>query len=519
MDYRTKNESDSAFQYFNKAKDVYSQQNNKLGTGKCLLNMAIISTDKGDFFGAQEFSLNAISYFDKKNPLHHIYIKSIFNNLGIVSYALKNYDQAINFYQQTLEYNLNSDGILTVENNVANAYRREMNYRKALTIYTHILKKKISTNEFARTLSNFAYTKWLENPNYNAAPELLKALQIREGEKDLKGLNTSYAQLADYYTNIKPQIALRYATKMYLVAKKINNPADQLEALQKLVKLSPQVETKKYFERYQNLEDSVQTVRNTAKNQFALIRYETEKNKADFLKAQADNVQKQNDILRKNIVLVILAAGLVSGYFWYRKRQRSLQQEKRIEVKNTELKYVKKIHDSVANKVYQVISEVENAAELDKQSVLNKLESIYDVSRDISYEDSEIIQNDNFAKQLAKMLKSYSSEKIELFIIGNDDAIWEDVEESAKAEILYILQELMTNMKKHSKAGSVVLKFKKSDQLIDIFYSDNGIGIKNFSPGNGIRNTGTRIDSIHGEITFDTETEKGLKIHISFPFS
>jgi hypothetical protein len=54
------------------------------------------------------------------------------------------------------------------------------------------------------------------------------------------------------------------------------------------------------------------------------------------------------------------------GYFWYRRRKKRLQQEKELEVKNTELKYSKKVHDKVANKVYHVMSEVENIPVIDK---------------------------------------------------------------------------------------------------------------------------------------------------------
>ena len=48
-------------------------------------------------------------------------------------------------------------------------------------------------------------------------------------------------------------------------------------------------------------------------------------------------------------------------------------------------------------------------------------------------------------------------------------------------------------------------------------YTDNGIGIKDFSAGNGLRNTENRIESISGLITFDTEPNQGLKVKISFP--
>jgi gentisate 1,2-dioxygenase len=65
--------------------------------------------------------------------------------------------------------------------------------------------------------------------------------------------------------------------KMYNAAKEIKNPDDQLEALQKLIALEPSEKSKFYFSKYQKINDSLQNARSKAKNQFALIRYETEK--------------------------------------------------------------------------------------------------------------------------------------------------------------------------------------------------------------------------------------------------
>ena len=75
----------------------------------------------------------------------------------------------------------------------------------------------------------------------------------------------------------------------------------------------------------------------------------------------------------------------------------------------------------------------------------------------------------------------------------------------------------MTNMRKHSEADKVLIDFSRENDLINIVYSDNGIGISGFSPKNGVQNTESRINSIGGTINFDTKTENGLKITLSFP--
>ena len=161
---------------------------------------------------------------------------------------------------------------------------------------------------------------------------------------------------------------------MYEIAKKIKNPADQLEALQKLVNLENPSNSKNYFKTYLKLNDSLQTARNKAKNQFALIQYESEKNRGDFLKAKAENIEKNYQLLQRNIALGLVIVALFLSYFLYRKRQNHLIQEKKLEVKETALKYSKKVHDVVSNGIYQVMSEIENTTEINRNEVLNKLE-------------------------------------------------------------------------------------------------------------------------------------------------
>jgi tetratricopeptide (TPR) repeat protein len=519
FEFNEKKETDSAFLNFNKAKDLFLQRKDSLGAGKCLVQMGIISTDRGDYFGGQELALNALSFFDEKNQDHRVYIKSNYNNMGLATYRLKDYENSIRIYDLAIKFSDDSLHTRIYLNNKANSYRELKNYDEAIKIYNSILKDAYKDKkEYARALTNLSFTKWLQNYNYNAGPELLKALHIREKEDDFWGQNSSYSHLSDYYKIKHPDSSLSYAIKMYNVAKQINSPDDELTALQKMIGLNHPNDIKQYFEKHTQLADSLETSRNMAKNQFALIRYDAEKNKVDFLNAQAENAQKENSILRKNILLGFLIVSLILSYFLYKKRRKRLQQEKELEVKKTELRYVKKVHDRVANKIYNTMMEVENADDIDRKTIADKLESIYNISRDISYESNEIDHRLQFAQQLSQMLNNYSSDSIEIIINGNGQELWLDVEEDIKSEIIILLQELMTNMMKHSQATVVQLLFKRIENQIQIDYIDNGIGVEG-KPlyKNGLTNTGNRITEINGTINFDTTVSKGLKIEISFP--
>ena len=95
--------------------------------------------------------------------------------------------------------------------------------------------------------------------------------------------------------------------------------------------------------------------------------------------------------------------------------------------------------------------------------------------------------------------------------------LWDRTTTQVQTEIEQVLQELMINMKKHSGAQNVVLKFESHQDIIQIFYSDDGVGLPStFQYGNGLTNTENRIKRIGGNFIFEA-TINGLKIRISIP--
>ena len=505
--------SDSAFYYFYRFTTL---NRDSLLTGQAFSYMALIQSNAGDNYGAQESLIHSLKYLNKNIKDHWLSIATNYNELGLTSMNLKDYKTALGYFNNALPFYTNLNYLCSALNNKAWAYRELGQYNKAIKIYKYILNQKVDTTEYARFLSNFEKTKWLQNSNYNAGPQFLKALQIRSIENDHWGQNASYAHLADFYEKKMPDSALIYAQKMYLTATKLNSPDDQLEALQKLIKLSPAKETKYFFSVYEKLNDSLQTARSAAKNQFALIRYETEKSKADNLVLQKDNDGKRYQIIILAFGIVLIS---VTGTVLYKKRKQRIELQAQNTIRENKLKTSQKVHDVVANGLYKIMSKLDNQETLKNNPVINEIEELYEQSRDLSYEKPRP-KNHHFHEKIFDLLKSFASENTRVILVGNSIQLWEKVSEQAKEEIQHILQELMVNMSKHSQASDVVIRFEQAQQKINISYTDNGIGIRGgVQPNNGLTNTGTRIEAIGGTITFDTKVEKGLKIQISFPVS
>ncbi len=502
--------NDSAFYYFNK---VVSDTGSNRVISAAYTYLGLIQQNAGDYFGSQESVLLALSLLDEDNEEEQGLASSGYNALGNNSRSLKNYDDAIRYYSLAAKLTPDSSDRLINLNNLAVCYREKKQFDQAYAIYDSILgKSKNNAKEYARILSNWALTKWQINPGYNAAPELLTALEIRRNEADKWGLNASYGHLAEYYENTRPDSALHYARQMYAVARELDSPDDQLFALQKLMAVNPSTAIKQYFDEYQHLNDSLQTARNSAKNQFALIRYETEKHKSRNLALQTENAEKKARIVNQQMILLITVLTAFALLFWYRKKKQQA-------IREQQLKTSQKVHDVVANGLYRIMTGIEHQPEIDRQSLLDEMETLYEQSRDISYDPiSDPLQD--FSKEIASLLMSFSTRETGISIVGNTPEIWKGLQEKYRKELKHALQELMVNMKKHSRANNVVVKFELTPKGLNIHYTDDGRGLPaEFRFGNGLNNTENRIRNMGGLFTFNLPCETGLKIQLFIPIT
>ncbi|MDQ0592134.1 signal transduction histidine kinase [Chryseobacterium ginsenosidimutans] len=506
---------DSAFYYYYIAKENYIKNNDSIKAAESLINMAFIQTTKGDFYGSIETSLIANKFLnDEKNSIVKRDLATSYNNMGIASGFLYNHNDAIQFYKKAAEFTLNKEDTFTCFNNIADAYLHKKDTILARKYLNLAIKTKNSKN-YARVINNLGKLKLLENPHNNPLPEFYKALKIRLDSKDIEGLNSSYSTLSDYFKYREKNKSLSFAKKMLETATMVENPEDQMQALQKLIELDPS-HYLNYFKKFQSLNDSLIVSRGKAKNQFAVIRYDVDQKNTENQNLKLQDTENKINILYRNVVLIILSLLLIVAFFWYKKRKKRLQQEKELEVKNTQLKMSKKVHDVVANGLYHMMIDVQNNPEMDKTRILNDIEKMYEESRDISHEN---IAEEDFASRFINMITSYSSDEQKVLPVGYKESIWENISHTTQLELYYILREILVNMKKHSQAKLASVKFEKNENVLKIKYTDNGTGINNLAEqkGTGIHNTENRIGTIGGDITFEKNPKGGLIIQITIP--
>ncbi|WP_143165312.1 tetratricopeptide repeat-containing sensor histidine kinase [Flavobacterium cucumis] len=472
--------------------------------------MSEIQRLKNDFSGSEATVTEAIKYLKKDTKKS--YYTFIYNNLGLAYLEQSNYSEANKYYYKSLEFTSDELSKCIVKNNIAYNYIHQENYIKAREVLELLRLNdslKINFIEYARVIDNLGYVLYKLNDK-KAFDYLIQSKHLREKNRDIVGLTSSYMHLAEYYQKVDLDVAKNHALKAYEMARKTNNPDDKIEALQFLTKLSEGVEAKKYAIQTFKLNDSIQTARQQAKNQFAKIKYDSQQ--------ALEELEKQKQLKEFSVIGIVLLFG-IGTFAYYRIKKRNRKKIKETAYQ-TETRIAKKLHDELANDVHNTIAFAETQDLLNpknKDTLLENLETIYNRTRNISNENKDIDTGELYLEKLKAMLATYNSSNRN--VIVNMDAFNHlKTSKEVKVVIHRVLQELMVNMKKHSQCSLASISIKSSKIGLQINYSDNGIGVANLlNIKNGLQNAENRILSINGTITFDTLPEKGFKVKIEIP--
>ncbi|WP_139375227.1 tetratricopeptide repeat-containing sensor histidine kinase [Sphingobacterium nematocida] len=519
-----KGELDSAFVFFDRAKDLYLDAKDDNGVASCLIQMAMTLSDVGDYLGAQELSYQAFKYLNVKDTTEHHLISINYNNIGNATAQLDDFDEALRIYDQSIRFATDTDHKEQVLNNKAVVLFDVRRFNEALKIYEKLIAEKRTKDiSYARTLTNYAKTRWRVDKSYNPLPDLWMGRDIREELKNLWGQNSSYTHLAEYYEDRNIDSAIYYARRRFDVANQLNSWKDLINAFAMLIRLEPNDSSKGLIDRYKLLQDSVNSARSLSKNQFASVRYEAEKNKVDNAQLKnslSEKIQKINlQRVWASICGIFVLLFVVWGYVRSKQRKERMKGEAAERIKINELRTSRKVHDVVANGLYRVMSEITYVEVIDKEDVLDKIEDMYNRSRDISYEAEIGNESDllSFDQVISSLLKSFSSVKHKVFIVGNEEAIWDGMSAMVKEDIYRVLLELMIDMRKQSRAETVLVRFVRKAKCFNITYKDNGEGGKEINGRNVILNTETRIQRMGGKIIFESKEADGLRIDIQIP--
>jgi signal transduction histidine kinase len=516
---------DSAFQTYNHSKILNELENDSASVAYTLIQMAHTQQTSGDYVGSEKNLIEALSFIQP----HSAYESAAYNLLGISSKELYNYEDALYYYSKAKTESSDSLARIAPENNIATVYIKMKKYDLSIKILESILKSALlNTNSIrkARVLDNLGYCYFKTNQVSKGLQLMTKSLLIRKNAKDQYGSIESNLHLAEYYQGINSQLALKHAQEAYRTATKLNSIDERLKSLSFIINRTTGKDAPNYASDYILLNDSITKVRNNARDRFIKIKYDSDQNREENLKLknqktenalQIEQQKNRNQLLYFAVGFIILISIFIFNFL--------VTKNKREKIKisyNTEIRIAKKLHDELANDVYHTMAFAETqdlSTTHNKEILISNLDTIYSRTRNISRENSTIETGILFIPNLKEMMSGFNTDVVNILTNGMDTINWSLLDNNKKIIVYRVLQELLINMKKHSKCSLVVITFKKNENKLQIDYTDNGVGIDNnqLNSKNGLLNVENRIQAIKGTVTFDINSNKGFKVNIIFP--
>ncbi len=195
----------------------------------------------------------------------------------------------------------------------------------------------------------------------------------------------------------------------------------------------------------------------------------------------------------------------------------------------------REMHDGIA----QVLTFVGMKSQAARQFLItgqtenanDQLLRLEEVARDLYADVREVIlglrSNISATKDMASNLKEYLSRfshmsniKTELEI--TDGSIF-SLPSSSQTQILYIIQEALSNIRKHAKANNAHVTISNCDSRIEITVSDDGRGFSTSSakqngfPHFGIQIMKERMNSMGGNLEIKSRLGEGTKVVLALP--
>ncbi|MCM3712139.1 sensor histidine kinase [Sporosarcina luteola] len=186
----------------------------------------------------------------------------------------------------------------------------------------------------------------------------------------------------------------------------------------------------------------------------------------------------------------------------------------------------REIHDTVGHKMTALVVQLQVAGEMverDAGKAKEVLAVCEQLTRDALHEIrlsvrtlKEDYEKSSFRDDLQELMNEFSSMTyMESRLMLPVDVA--RIPKSLQPTIKRIVQEGLTNAKKHGNADTCIVKIQMDEEAIHIEIKDDGKGEKNFIPNFGLINMKERVAEHEGSFEIESFEGEGFSIMITFP--
>lgn len=532
--HKTQYRADSAFYYLHKSKNISIQLKDSLEATRRLLSMAAIQFFEKDFLGSEITIIEGLRLVE---PLEEVFFTGLlYERLANVLFITERQEEARKNYLKFFELQKKIPKVelkyekVRLNLHLAKTYEAEGDYIKAIEYFRKCLLvdsvKIKSTYRYEGALEGFSYNNFMLGNKKVALKGYLEVLKSRQARDHKRGLIFSYSLLGELYAaDNKKKKAIFYIEKALKTAKEIRQSAKSSENLLFLSKLVKGEKGRQYLEARAILNDSLHRRERNLKNQFAKVRYETEKKEIEngLLKQENSRRKLELESQRQQKVIGWLLAGgslLFIGFgvsVVFNRRKKMIFEAKlhQVAIREKERQQIAKaLHDEVAGDIRMLHLKLATNNHLEEAG---KLDVIKENVRNLSHQlSSESFENVTFKDQIINLISDFFESNISIKIKEIDSVEWLKINNSIKRTLFLSIRESIQNTQKHAQATALVLQFSETRKALFLTISDNGEGFDAAvnKGGIGLKNMQERIEEINGVFFIESALGEGTTIHI-----
>ena len=551
---------DKAHKYLNKSIQVHKQIDDLKGLGQNYLNQGNIYNSEGNHKMALKHYFNAL---ENGNKLGDKRIKGkALNNIGAIYYDRGKYDKALKYYKQSLSMRKQINdrhGMSSCFNNIGNVYDAKNKTSQARKFFQKSLdlKRKLNDkNGIAHTLNNLG-TLERDIGNLDSALQYFEqSLEIKREMNDVEGIVETRNNIGELLMKKgKANQAKVQFQKACQIADTIGAKRLKLQSYANLVSADSSLGNFKqalaHQNQYMNLKGSLFNAKKSKQIAAVEAKYQTAKKEA-----QLEKNERQIYLLSGGLVLILLLATVVIGYYRHRQQSDKLRAEKnealahqrRLELdrkqKETELKSIiegqeierkrmgEELHDGIGARLASLKLSISNKLSNNGQSngktvEKGQLEKEIDfVCQEVRAISHNLMPPTLLQNSLTYAIKDFINETnyTQPYLNIDYDIFSEEqinkADKDLQMSIYRIVQELINNVIKHANATQAHLQLVAHEDYLNLILEDNG---KGFDPdqikeGVGLKNIQSRVDILNGDLKIESTINSGSLFNLNIPF-
>ena len=508
------------------------------------LNMGVAYSELKNYDMSEKYFKKALE-LNKKNQKG---TTVIYINLAANADDQRKWEEALMQYEKAIKIaernNYHALAIIS-RKNIAGIYFKQKKYKDARLKYDFALSEAKKRGLLKLQLIIY---------------EELKEMAIeQEDYKEALDFSSKFFELKDSIATLQKNKELNELEVQYRTSEKekeikflkIENTNKQLEIRNQ----KEAIENLKLKQEIENIQNEIDRIDNTNKlleaenskerknSEIAMLKKEQE-----LQEARAERQSSINTILIYSfLILLIPILSLMFLYYQKLQTQNELNKtQKEISnrkidaiLKDQELEVIKaamdgqdkerkriaqELHDSIGGNLAAIRLQLNTISNLKNEQIdlINKqLDETYEQVRDLSH---DLIPKKFSRNKFSEVVEEYLQNIRDAGSLNTTSSIYprkkiDQLNELVQTELFKIIQELVTNTIKHSKARVAELHLNLSNDRLNLLFEDNGIGFdpENLKEGIGLDSIKCRLKKLNGVMAIDSKHEKGALINIEIP--